>query len=313
VIDGTLACGVVNLYKPAGITSFQAVSQVKRLLNVKKCGHAGTLDPDAEGVLPVFIGSATGACAYLEDEQKEYLAEILLGISTDTDDISGRVTCVSDYNIPYSTVEACIKEFTGEIIQKPPIYSAIKVEGRKLYEYARKNAEVEIPERKVTVYSITIEEEPSIRKVSVDGKDYMASCFKGLVKCSRGTYIRSLCRDIGIAAGTCGCMGKLVRTRSGPYRIEDSLRFEELQEKGQKALLPVADLFEKYEKIVLNNKETKDYLDGKKIALKRKIDKERQTVSVYTQDQGFIGLGELVIMDSLSYLKGKKLFCHPYR
>lgn len=312
--DQTLSCGVLNLYKPAGMTSFQAVSQVKRMTGVKKCGHAGTLDPDAQGVLPVFLGTATGACNYLEDEQKEYQAEILLGFGTDTDDLSGRITCISDYDISYQRFMDCLSDFTGDLYQLPPAYSAVKVKGRKLYEYARQgNTEIIVPKRKVTVHSISIMPQEGYRYiVKKDDNEYQVSRFNSVIRCSRGTYIRSLCRDIGQALGTCGCMGNLIRTESGPYRIEDAIRFEDLKDSAEKALLPVADLFSKYEKVELNKKQAEDYLNGKKFIIDKNIKEERQTVAVNMQEHGFIGMGELIAEESVCYLKGKKLFCHPF-
>lgn len=312
--DQTLACGVLNLYKPAGMTSFQAVSQVKRLLGVKKCGHAGTLDPDAQGVLPVFVGTATGACNYLEDEQKEYQAEIILGIGTDTDDLSGRITCISDYEIPLQRVLECLPDFTGELFQLPPAYSAVKVNGKKLYEYAREgNTEIKVAKRKVTIHELSIMPEENHRfTVKKDGNEYQVSRFESVIRCSRGTYIRSICKDIGQALGTCGCMGNLVRTESGPYRIENAVKLEDLKDVGEKALLPVDDLFAKFDKIQLNREQTEDYLNGKKIFFSKNLNKERQTVSVYMQEHGFIGVGELIKDQSTCYLKGRKLFCHPF-
>lgn len=312
--DRTLACGVINLYKPAGMTSFQAVSFVKRTLGVKKCGHAGTLDPDARGVLPIFIGTATGACNYLEDEQKEYQAEIILGIGTDTDDLSGRITCITDYEIPFQRVMECLPDFTGELYQSPPIYSAIKINGKKLYEYARKgNTDIEIPKRKVVIHSISVTPEESHRfTIKKDGNEYPVSRFESVIRCSRGTYIRSLCRDIGQALGTCGCMGNLVRTESGPYRVENSVKPEDLKEIYEKVLLPVADLFEKYEKVELTGKQTQDYLNGKRLFFNRVLKRERQTVAVFMQDHGFVGIGELISDQSACYLKSEKLFCHPF-
>lgn len=316
--DGTLECGVLNLYKPAGMTSFQAISKVKRILGIKKCGHAGTLDPDAQGVLPVFIGTATGACNYLEDEQKEYHVEFLIGIATDTGDCSGRITCVSDFDIPFQCIRDVLPDFTGELMQTPPIYSAVKVKGKKLYEYARKgDTDIEIPERKVTVYSISVKPGGLQHTVvRVDGREAEVASFEGIVRCSRGTYIRSLCRDIGQALGTCGCMGKLIRSGSGPYRIEQSVQLEELQslkEKGDLVLMPVSDLFAKFGKVILDDKQTEDYLNGKRLYRMEILQKDpQQLVAVYSRGHGFIGMGELFSDGTACYLKGKKMFCNPF-
>ncbi len=318
--DRSLQCGVINLYKPVNMTSFQAVSRVKRILGVKKAGHAGTLDPDAEGVLPVFLGTATGAFNYLSDELKEYTVEVILGIATDTCDLSGCVTGISDIEISFKRVKDVFEGIRGDIKQKPPIFSAVKVNGKRLYEYARNgNNNVDIPDRNVTIYSINVlSDELEHKNITIDQKAYKVSTFRAHVACSRGTYIRSLCRDSGIALGTYGCMGRLIRTRSGPYKLMDSVNFETLIESKEKNRVPlsaVGDLFEGYTGIYLDENQIKDYLNGKKVIINEKYyatDFRDGIVMVQTPENGFIGIGQLYEDECICYVKGKKMFCNPF-
>lgn len=206
--------GFLNVYKPVGMTSHDVVSKLRKLTNIKQIGHTGTLDPFAEGVLPVCIGKATRLIEFLEDD-KEYLATVQFGVSTTTYDREGEVIYTSDKKLVSEDVKNALKAFEGEISQLPPIYSAIKVKGKKLYEYARSGQEVEIKPRKVTIENIELK--------SFDEKLQQAEI---LIKCSKGTYIRSIANDLGQKLECGAHLIKLVRTQAGRFRIENSVNLE---------------------------------------------------------------------------------------
>lgn len=208
--------GILNVYKEAGFTSFDVVAKLRGILKQKKIGHTGTLDPDAEGALPVCIGTATKVCEYLTGKDKVYRAKLHLGITTDTQDISGNCLKKQDCRISEERLREIISGFTGRIKQIPPMYSALKVNGQKLCDLARKGIEVERSAREVEIYSIEI--------LSVDLPFATMQ-----VHCSKGTYIRTLCQDIGEAAGCGGCMEKLLRVKSGRFSAEDAYRLKEIE------------------------------------------------------------------------------------
>lgn len=208
--------GFLNVYKPVGMTSHDVVSKLRKLTNIKQIGHTGTLDPFAEGVLPVCIGKATRLIEFLEDD-KEYLATVQFGVSTTTYDREGEVIYTSDKKLVSEDVKNALKAFEGEISQLPPIYSAIKVKGKKLYEYARSGQEVEIKPRKVTIENIELK--------SFDEKLQQAEI---LIKCSKGTYIRCIANDLGQKLECGAHLIKLVRTQAGRFRIENSVNLEGL-------------------------------------------------------------------------------------
>lgn len=211
--------GVINVYKEKGYTSHDVVAKLRGILKTKKIGHTGTLDPDAEGVLPVCIGKATKLCDLIMEKTKTYEAELILGITTDTEDMSGNI--IKKYegtiDIKSSELEEVIESFFGEYMQIPPMYSALKINGKKLCDLAREGIEVERKARKVYIYNIDI-------------LDINFPIVKIRVKCSKGTYIRTLCKDIGEKLGVYGCMGNLVRTKTGIFDIEESHKLEEIQE-----------------------------------------------------------------------------------
>ncbi|NQS99041.1 MAG: tRNA pseudouridine(55) synthase TruB [candidate division Zixibacteria bacterium] len=207
---------ILNVYKPAGMTSFDVVRQVRRRLKVKKVGHGGTLDPIAEGVLLIMAGKATKRANELSSLDKTYAAGILLGRKTDTYDTTGVVLAESDTdNIEYEDIERELQNFIGEIEQVPPMFSAIKIDGKRLYKLARRGIQVERKPRKIIIYDIRL-------------KSWMNPSMLIVVHCSKGTYIRSLAEDIGDRLGCGGCMESLVRTRIGDYRVEDSIRLEDM-------------------------------------------------------------------------------------
>lgn len=209
--------GIMNIYKEAGFTSHDVVAKLRGIVGQKKIGHTGTLDPDAVGVLPVCFGSATKLCDMMTDKGKEYEALMRLGVTTDTQDMSGSILTESCVRVDESEVERAIMGFVGGYDQIPPMYSALKVNGKKLYELAREGREVERQPRRVDIAFIRITDMalPEVRFV---------------VGCSKGTYIRTLCADIGEKLGCGGAMAALRRTRVGDFRIEDSIRLSRVEE-----------------------------------------------------------------------------------
>ena len=228
--------GILNIYKEKGYTSHDVVAKLRGIVKQKKIGHTGTLDPDAEGVLPVCLGKATRLCDMLTDQSKTYEAVLLLGKTTDTQDITGQILEEQETGaLTEEEVRACIDGFTGEYAQLPPMYSALKVNGRKLYELARQGIEVERKKRNVTIHEILIQE-VSIPRVRMR------------VHCSKGTYIRTLCHDIGRELGCGGCMETLLRTQAGCFELKDSMKLREVEEacaagELSRVLLPVDAVF----------------------------------------------------------------------
>ncbi len=204
--------GIILINKPQGITSFSAVANVKRRLGVK-CGHSGTLDPLATGLLPIMCGKATKLCPYLTADNKAYRATLKFGIETDTHDITGNVVVADDKKVTIEQIKNAMPDFLGKIKQIPPAYSAIKVGGTALYKLARSGVDVEVPEREITIYSIDI--------ISFENNELVFD-----VECSKGTYIRSLCRDIAKAIGTVGTMSALHRTKTGGWSVENAVSLE---------------------------------------------------------------------------------------
>lgn len=208
--------GIIVVYKEKGCTSHDVVDKVRDIVGVKKVGHTGTLDPEAEGVLPVCIGNATKVVEYMTEKDKEYIATIKFGVVTDTQDMTGKVIAEQDdFSLDENEVTKTIMSFVGEYMQTPPMFSAVKVKGKKLYEYARNGETVKIPARRVIIKEIEIleigEKTAKIRVV-----------------CSKGTYIRTLCHDIGKKLKVGAAMQSLIRTRTGAFEIKDSVTVEEL-------------------------------------------------------------------------------------
>lgn len=208
--------GFLNVYKPKGLTSHDVVAKLRKITKIRQIGHTGTLDPFATGVLPVCIGKATRLIEYLEDD-KEYLATVQFGKNTDSYDIDGEVTATFDKRVNQDELEDVLGNFRGEIMQLPPIYSAVKVNGKKLYEYARKGEDVEIKPRKVF-----------ISKLELLDFDVETQSAKLLVACSKGTYIRSIAYDVGRMLGCGGYLTALERTKAGKFKVETAIRLEDL-------------------------------------------------------------------------------------
>jgi tRNA pseudouridine55 synthase len=231
-----LNSGIINVYKEAGFTSFDVVAKLRGILKIKKIGHTGTLDPDATGVLPVCVGKATKLCDMLTDKDKVYECVMLLGTETDTYDMSGRILERKSITSTEEEVEAAINSFVGDIMQVPPMYSALKVNGKKLYELAREGKEIERKPRPVTIFNIDILD-MNLPEVTIR------------IHCSKGTYIRSLCHDVGEVLG-CGCaMKSLVRTRVSQFDISDAKTLDEIERIVKNGnidgiVMPIAQVFE---------------------------------------------------------------------
>ena len=236
--------GVINIHKEKGYTSHDVVAKLRGIVGQKKIGHTGTLDPDATGVLPVCLGKATKLCDMLTDKNKTYETVMLLGKVTDTQDISGTVLSEGAIDaLDDESVKDVILSFVGDYMQVPPMYSALKVNGKKLYELAREGIEVERKARPVTILDIQIKE-INLPRVRME------------VSCSKGTYIRALCHDIGQKLSCGACMEELIRTRVSRFKLEDSLtlsQVQELKESGvlDKILVPIDEMFSDYEAITL--------------------------------------------------------------
>ena len=208
--------GFLNIYKPKGLTSHDVVARLKKITKIKQIGHTGTLDPFAEGVLPICIGKATRLIEYLEDD-KAYEGVIQFGKATTTYDLEGEITESSNNKVDIKQVELALENFRGDIVQKPPIYSAIKIDGKKLYEYARKGEEIEVPTRNVTIYKLDL--------ISFDEDKQQAKVY---IECSKGTYIRSIANDLGETLGIYGHLIKLVRVKAGKFMLNNTVTLETL-------------------------------------------------------------------------------------
>ena len=234
--------GILPVYKEKGYTSFDVVAKLRGILKTKKIGHTGTLDPDAEGVLPVCVGSATKLVEMLTDHPKEYEAKILFGIVTDTQDISGNIIKTGVLSCDSAEVKETILSFSGEYDQIPPMYSALKVGGKKLYELAREGKNVERKPRRVNIYGIDVSD------IDLSGAEPTADI---KVRCSKGTYIRTLINDIGEKLGCGSCMKSLLRTEAAGFVLKDCLRLDEIEGRvndsgAESLLIPPEAVFNDY-------------------------------------------------------------------
>ena len=226
-----MSSGIVIIDKPAGWTSMDVCAKLRGILKERRIGHGGTLDPLATGVLPVFVGSATKAVEFAEKGDKEYLAGLRLGVETNTQDITGQVLSTRPVTAGQAELEGALPAFTGPIMQVPPMYSAIKRNGQKLYELARAGKEVHRDPRPVTIHALEL-------LGRTEEGDYLLR-----VRCSKGTYVRTLCHDIGAALGCGGCMSSLRRTMAAGFTLEQAVTLERVQEEGAALLLPVDRFF----------------------------------------------------------------------
>lgn len=276
--------GILLVHKPAGITSFDVVARVRRLYGTKKVGHTGTLDPMATGLLGVLVGRAVKASEFLTEKDKEYIAGLRLGLTTDTEDVTGKTLTQSDDIPEKETVIRTAHSFVGEIMQIPPLYSALKVGGKKLVDLARQGITVEREARPITIYSLDIEG---------DGRDYTMR-----VACSKGTYIRTLCADIGAKLGCGGAMSSLIRTKAGIFDLKDAYTLDELEamtgEERYAKLLPTELLFDTLSTVRLSDFFAKLSRGGCEI-YQKKIGTHYpagEMLRVYDKD-GFYAVGEV--------------------
>ena len=282
--------GVILINKEKGCTSHDVVSKVKHLLN-EKVGHTGTLDPNATGLLPILVGQGTKLSYYLINHDKKYEVTLKLGIKTDTADAEGKTIVEQNVDkamLDKAEIEKVLSSFVGKQKQVPPMYSAIKVNGKKLYEYARKNINVEIQPREIEIYTIELNE------INEEKHE-----IKFVVECSKGTYIRSLCEDIAEKLGTVGYMKELNRTKVGMFDMKDSIKIEELEENKENTeflkqhIISVEDLFIKLygeeNKVTLNEKKLGHFLNGVRLT----FDLPDGEYRVYNEEGAFIGTGSV--------------------
>ena len=298
--------GIVNIYKEKGYTSHDVVAVLRKVVGQKKIGHTGTLDPDATGVLPVCLGRATKVCELLTDHDKTYEALLLLGKMTDTQDISGEVLEERDPgDLTEEEVRSCIESFIGEYDQIPPMYSALKVNGKKLYELAREGKTVERKSRKVQIHGIRILEMnlPHVR-MEVD--------------CSKGTYIRTLCHDIGEKLQVGGCMEELERTKVGRFLKEDAVTLDEVRQKmeqgeGAELFTPLDQIFGELPAVTVTDAKAWMSYNGNDLPERFLLEKEAwtdgQEVRVYDSRKNFIGLYQYRAPKKLFHIK--KMFLDP--
>ncbi len=276
--------GIILIDKPQDWTSHDVVGKLRRLLREKRIGHSGTLDPMATGLLVVFVGRATRAVEFAESDEKQYIAGLRLGVDTDTQDITGTVLCEKEQNVSEAELRAVLPRFMGEIDQIPPMYSALKVNGQKLYDIARKGGEVERKPRRITIHNLEIGDNSHLEE-----GDFCLD-----VTCSKGTYIRTLCRDIGEALGCGGTMSSLRRVRAGGFHLKDAVTLEhvaEMAEQGraEELLLPVDSLFSAFAPMTLTEKQTKRTMVGGQFS----VSEPDGTYRFYDPNGGFLALGKV--------------------
>ena len=289
--------GILLIDKPSDWTSHDVIAKLRGLLKLRRIGHAGTLDPMATGLLTVFVGRATRAVAFAEAQQKTYITRLKLGVTTDTQDTTGRVLTTSDQAVSRAELEAILPQFLGEISQTPPMYSAIKVDGQRLYKLARKGVEVERAARSVTIQRL------AILGQSADG-------FELEVTCSKGTYIRTLCHDMGQALGVGGTMAYLRRTQVGAFSIADACTLQDVQaaEERSQFLLGLDTLFAGHPAYTLDDRQVCGLRNGQALPL---VDGNLGLVRVYSQDGQFLALGEIVRRPEGRFLATIKSFFEP--
>jgi tRNA pseudouridine55 synthase len=277
--------GILCVNKPQDFTSFDVVAKLRGILKMKRLGHGGTLDPMATGVLPVFVGNATKACDIMPDNTKSYTAGFRLGFTSDTQDVWGDVEKVSDKAVSLDSIEAVLPQFRGKIMQLPPMYSAVQVNGQRLYDLARKGIEVERQPREAEITSLEISEyDPDTRE--------------GMLKiaCGKGTYVRTVINDIGEKLGCGGIMTSLVRDSSGGFTLSECYTFDEIQKAAdegrvEELILPIERVFASLPKLRLGEAQTRMYRSGVKLDLERlrNIRDDADCYAVYGSDGGFIG------------------------
>jgi len=287
--------GVIVINKDKGFTSHDVVNVIRKIYSIRKVGHTGTLDPDATGVLPVCIGKGTKLADMLTFSDKSYIARVRLGLTTDTQDISGQVLTESKVNVSEAELLGAVSEYTGEIEQVPPMYSALKVNGQKLCDLARKGVEVERKPRKINIYSAEVS--------SFDGVEFNLS-----VHCSKGTYIRTLCHDIGQHLGCGAVMTELQRTQSSCFTLDNAYTLSELKSMSEDelrlALMPIDSVFADYEALYIDDNVRKRLCNGALCYVKA----QEGVYRVYGRDGAFLCIGEVKSDGSKNILKSQKSF-----
>ena len=270
--------GIVIVDKPAGWTSQDVTARLRRVFGTRRIGHGGTLDPMATGVLPVFVGRATRGVEFFEHAEKAYETLLIPGLTTDTEDSTGTVLSKQEVSVTREQLEGVLPQFRGEILQVPPMYSALKVNGQKLCDLARKGREIPRQPRPITIHELTLlgfeEGNPVLR-----------------VRCSKGTYIRTLCKDIGDALGCGGCMGRLHRIQAGAYTLEDAVPLETLleAEHPEEYLRPVDSMFPQYPAVKLTANQEKRCRNGNSFS----VPLAPGTYRAYSQDGTFLMLAKV--------------------
>ncbi|KWU66083.1 tRNA pseudouridine synthase B [Bacillus mycoides] len=282
--------GVVLLHKPKGMTSHDCVFKLRKILREKRIGHTGTLDPDVTGVLPICVGRATKIAQFLTSETKTYKGEVTLGFSTTTEDASGEVVEKQDVNrvITRKEVEEVLAELTGTIEQMPPMFSAVKVNGKKLYEYARAGQEVERPVRTITIHEFVLLDEREV----FEGENIS---FRFRVTCSKGTYVRTLAVMIGEKLGFPSHMSHLVRTASGEFLLEDCISFEEIEENVQNGtvesiFISIDEALSKFPKMVVDEKQAEKIKNG--MFLKNELETTAPFITVFDKNDRCLAIYE---------------------
>ena len=270
--------GIVIIDKPQDWTSQDVTARLRRVFNTRRIGHGGTLDPMATGVLPVFVGRATRGVEFFEHAEKTYETVLRLGLTTDTEDITGTVLTEQAVSVTADAVESVLKQFRGEILQVPPMYSALKVNGQKLCDLARKGKEVERKPRPITIHQLTLLE---------TGENTL----RLRVRCSKGTYIRTLCKDIGEALGCGGCMQELRRVSAGEYTIEESVPLQVLldTQEPEKYLRTVDTMFRNYPEVTLTANQEKRCRNGNSFS----VNLAEGTYRAYGKDGEFLMLAKV--------------------
>ena len=277
-----MANGILIVDKPAGWTSQDVTAKLRGVFHERRVGHGGTLDPMATGVLPVFIGRATRAAEFMESAEKEYVAGLRLGLVTNTQDTSGETLCEQPVSVTREQLEAVLRRFTGPIKQIPPMYSAVKIGGRKLYELARKGQEIERAPRAVTIHELEL--------LDGGGADWTLR-----VRCSKGTYVRTLCHDIGAALGCGGCMSSLRRTMAGRFPLDGALTMTQIldfaaQNDPQALLMPVDALFSQHPALIVTLQQAARVRNGAEVRDGQFPD---GMCRVYCETGEFLMLGEV--------------------
>ena len=287
--------GILNVNKEKGISSARVVSLVRRALDMKKVGHTGTLDLEASGVLPIVIGKATRVSDYMMTKDKVYETELILGAKTDTLDAAGKLIAKSQKVIDKERFLEVMNTFRGEIEQIPPMYSALKVNGKKLYDLAREGIEIERKKRKVNIYDI-------------DLLDFAFPKARIRITCSKGTYVRTLVDDIGEKLGTFAYVDELIRIRVGDLDIKDAIKSEDLLSMAKKDLVeklyPIDTALKDFDKIILDKKYLSNLINGQVVEVRESYGK---IIRVYCEDE-FIGLGNSYKENNKNFLKMEKVF-----